>query len=68
VGNLGYDDVGVDVDDYDVGDYAGVDVGDDVDGYDCDDGVMKSLVLENLYVNQLCELLLYLRKHLQSFK
>ena len=81
MGSLGYDDVdvgvdghdvdgyvGVGVDDYDVGDYvdAGVD-GYDVDDYDCGGDVLKSLDLENLYVNRLCGLLLYLRKHLRSF-
>ena len=70
MGNLGYDDVDdcvgvdgyVDVDGYDVDGYVG-----DADDYDCGDDVMKSLDLENLYVNQLCGLLLYLRKHLRSF-
>ena len=77
MGSLDYDDVDdyVGVDGYDVDDYVGdaddYDV-DDVDGYDdygydCGDDVMKSLDLENLYVNQLFVLLLYLRKHLQSF-
>jgi hypothetical protein len=69
VDSLDYDDDVddcVDADDYDVGDYVGVD--DDADGYDCGGDAMKSLDLENLYVNQLCGLLLYLRKHLQSFK
>ena len=81
MGSLGYDDVdvgvdghdvdgyvGVGVDGYDVGDYVDVGVdGYDVDGYDYGGDVLKSLDLENLYVNQLCGLLLYLRKHLRSF-